>query len=369
MIYYTADTHFCYAPILRDRPFQSVEQMDEALIRNWNSTVSADDTVYVAGDIGYNGGHVPCRILARLQGKKHLIRGNHDTAFRDAPLLFRYFETVTDFYEIDDGGSHVLLSHYPMLYDKGGYMVYGHLHNSGAFHDILKRLPRLLNAGTDVNAYRPVTLRQLIENNRGLRDTPPAARRGAPAEAPGLLPRKADFHPLPQRPPYHRKHLFLTGGKHVGKTTVLRRLLEGRDADIGGFRTVRLIRPEGGAVHMLPPAETAVCSKDNLLFTKEHGVPSIDPGRFDRLGKRYLEGCGRHDLILMDELGPAESEAPAFQQAVLNCLDGPVSVYGVLQEGASGFLQTIKMHPEVQLVTVTEENREQMPQKLLEQGW
>ncbi|MEA4966056.1 MAG: metallophosphoesterase [Oscillospiraceae bacterium] len=206
MIYYTADLHFHYAPILTDaaRPFSGIAEMDEALVRNWNQTVGPEDTVYVVGDLGYNGGFVPCDILERLRGRLHLIRGNHDTPFADAPLLYRYFETVTDFNEIDDGGTHVLLCHYPILYTKRGYMVHGHLHNArNEIFETLKRFPHVLNCGVDVNFYRPVTLQELIAHNRRyynnvlLFPAPEPMPRGTE----GWLPPRADFRPLPDREP------------------------------------------------------------------------------------------------------------------------------------------------------------------------
>lgn len=205
MIFYTADLHFHYKPFLPGRPFASVEEMDEAMIRLWNETVTDRDTVYVVGDVGYNGGYVPGDALGRLQGRKHLIRGNHDTGFENAQKLFDYFETVTDFNEIDDGETHILLCHYPILYRKRGYMIHGHLHQArGPEYDILRQMPRMLNAGVDVNFYRPVTLAQLEENNRAfysgendaLIPPPPPRRR----EGEGLLPGKPDFRPLPTRP-------------------------------------------------------------------------------------------------------------------------------------------------------------------------
>lgn len=205
MIFYTADLHFHYKPFLPGRPFSSVEEMDEAMIRLWNETVTDEDTVYVVGDVGYNGGYVPGDALGRLQGRKHLIRGNHDTGFENAPKLFDYFETVTDFNEIDDGETHILLCHYPILYRKRGYMIHGHLHQArGPEYDILRQMPRMLNAGVDVNFYRPVTLAQLVENNRAfysgendaLIPAPPPRRR----EGEGLLPGKPNFRPLPTRP-------------------------------------------------------------------------------------------------------------------------------------------------------------------------
>ena len=50
MIYYTADLHFHYALLLPSRPFATVEEMDEALVKNWSDTVGPEDTVYLVGD-------------------------------------------------------------------------------------------------------------------------------------------------------------------------------------------------------------------------------------------------------------------------------------------------------------------------------
>ena len=369
MIFYTADTHFRYEPLLRSRPFETVSEMDEALIARWNSVVSAEDTVYVLGDIGFNGGHVPCRILSRLAGRKHLIRGNHDTGFEDAPLLHRYFQSVTDFLEIDDKGHHILLSHYPMLYNKKvGYMIHGHLHGQGGFfHELLRSLPRVLNAGVDVNGFRPVTLEELIENNQRFYAQPMPA---VPVhrDTAGALPPVPDFRPIPAKPAPHRKHLFLTGPKQIGKSTVLQRLLEGRDAAIGGFRTVRIFLEDGASIHMVSPEEHEF-TDENRIFSRRRGILHIDPRDFDRIGCGLLAETARHDLILMDELGPNEADSAAFRQAVLDTLNGTVPVYGVLQMADSDFLTAIASRPDVEVITVTAENREALPQKLLEAGW
>lgn len=207
MIYYTADLHLGYLPILQAtlRPFASVKEMDEALIRNWNETVWPEDTVYIVGDLSYNGGKTPAQYLSRLNGIKHLIRGNHDTGIEDAVRFFDFCASVTDFLEIEDEGHHVILCHYPILHEKGGYMVHGHIHNQrNHAYQLLKELPKVLNAGVDVNFYRPVTLEELIENNRKyyseaypeLFPTPPKPLR----DAPGQMPRRPDFRPLPVRP-------------------------------------------------------------------------------------------------------------------------------------------------------------------------
>ncbi len=207
MIYYTADLHLGYTPILHDtaRPFANVEEMDEVLIQNWNNIVAPEDTVYIVGDLAYNHGLTPVQYLARLQGHKHLIRGNHDTGIQDAARFYAYCDAVTDFWELEDQGIHIILCHYPILHEKGGYMIHGHMHNQrNHAYQLLKELPKVLNAGVDINFYRPVTLEELIENNRKyyseqypqLFPRPPIPD----PHAPGRMPRKPNFQPPPLKP-------------------------------------------------------------------------------------------------------------------------------------------------------------------------
>ena len=369
MIFYTADPHFGYEPLVVGRGFETAAQMDAALIENWNRVVGPEDTVYLVGDIGWNGGHVPCRILARLNGRKHLIRGNHDTGYQDAPLLYRYFESVTDFLEIDDGKYHIFLSHYPMLYGKpNGYMIHGHLHAGGMFHDILAAMPRVLNAGVDVNGFAPVTLEQLAANNERFYSQP-ADRTPYHRGGRGLLPGIPDFQPVPVRPAPHPRHLFLTGPKRIGKSTALGKLLEGRDAVLGGFRTKRIRTEAGADIYMLPPTGEGGFTEENILFRRADGQLVLDPADFDRLGCAMLARSAGADLLLMDELGPTEADARGFQQAVRRALDGEIPVYGILQQADSPFLAEIAARDDVCVVTVTEENRNTLPRQLLEQGW
>ena len=80
MIYYTAYLHLGHENIIKmcDRPFLSIEEMNAALIDNWNSVVSNDDTVYILGDFIYRSSISGKVYLRQMKGKKHLIIGNHD---------------------------------------------------------------------------------------------------------------------------------------------------------------------------------------------------------------------------------------------------------------------------------------------------
>lgn len=169
-------------------------------------------------------------------------------------------------------------------------------------------------------------------------------------------------------PPSHRKHLFLTGPKQIGKSTVLRKLLQDRDARIGGFRTVRIPLEDGASIHMVAPSETEY-TDENRIFFRRKGVLYIDPADFDRIGCGLLANCGDCDLILMDELGPNEANSEKFRQAVWKVLDGGLPVYGVLQVADSDFLDAVAARPDVQVITISQENRDNMPGQLQVLGW
>ena len=77
--YYIADTHFGHDNIrkLSNRLFNTIEEMDKAIIDNWNSIVTDNDDVYILGDFSYKS-EDKIVYLKQLKGRKHLIVGNHD---------------------------------------------------------------------------------------------------------------------------------------------------------------------------------------------------------------------------------------------------------------------------------------------------
>ena len=74
-IFFTSDTHFCHKKILEfcDRPWNSIEEHDEALIDNWNSIITPDDTVFHLGDFCFGGAPKWKEILKQLNGHIYLI--------------------------------------------------------------------------------------------------------------------------------------------------------------------------------------------------------------------------------------------------------------------------------------------------------
>lgn len=154
-------------------------------------------------------------------------------------------------------------------------------------------------------------------------------------------------------------HVFLTGAKGIGKSTLLRKIASCLPGKQGGFRTVRTeaFLPDGASVHLLPWKASSRPTQENLLFVCGQPDAAVR-ARFARLGCAALESCGDCALLVMDELGPHEADAAAFHRAVLRCADGDIPVLGVLQAPAEHFWPELVSHPKVRLFCLTEENRQ-----------
>ena len=109
MIYYIADLHLGHENVIKfsGRPFESIEEMDKALIENWRAVVKPNDDIYVLGDLIFRSGD-PEKYLRQLTGRIHLIKGNHDTYLKNKALE-RYFASIDDMLTIADEGRRVFM--------------------------------------------------------------------------------------------------------------------------------------------------------------------------------------------------------------------------------------------------------------------
>lgn len=156
-IRYIADMHFDHADIIPydNRPFDSAEEMNRALIRNWNRVTGPDDLTWILGDFCAGSKERWSEILGQLNGRKALILGNHDS--REAAEALRdHFEDISEYREITDGDRHVVLCHYPVMAFHnqyfGWYHLYGHVHMSYEWNvtENAKRLLRKLYVREDI---------------------------------------------------------------------------------------------------------------------------------------------------------------------------------------------------------------------------
>lgn len=160
--WFISDTHFGHANIItfvdslnaRIRPFDSVEEMDELMVKNWNEVIKPHDRVYHLGDVVMNRRCLP--ILNRLNGKKVLIKGNHDIF----PLkdYTDYFEDIRAYKVFPKHG--IICSHIPVytgqLEGRFKLNVHGHLHQN-IIND-----RRYLNVCVEQINYKPITLEQIL---------------------------------------------------------------------------------------------------------------------------------------------------------------------------------------------------------------
>lgn len=155
----TADLHFDHRGIVKFinkdgtkvRPWDDVEEMNKALVINWNETVNPEDTVFVLGDFCINRSGL--RFVDQLNGKKILIKGNHDN--------FR-IEEYSGFAEIHSCVvlNGMILTHIPVhesQLERFGLNVHGHLHNNVVMKGD-KYDPRYMCVSVELTGYKPIGL-------------------------------------------------------------------------------------------------------------------------------------------------------------------------------------------------------------------
>lgn len=134
------------------RPFTSVEEQNETLIKNWNSVVGVNDLVYVVGDFTTNDEGV--KYLDRLNGIKILVVGNYDQP--RLGLLISKFESVVENCQIEINGKEVWLNHYPTLAVPNKFNICGHIHS------LWKVQRNMVNVSVEAWNYTPVSEEQII---------------------------------------------------------------------------------------------------------------------------------------------------------------------------------------------------------------
>ena len=167
--WWTADCHFNHANIIKycDRPFKSLEHMNEVLVRNWNSRVKKDDIVFHVGDFcfknslnGKSGEGLPIKsieIERKLNGKIIHIKGNHDKN--------NSTKTIIHNIKISHANRIINMVHNPehCNYDVDINFT-GHVHNNWDIKRFRSgyKLTDCINVGVDVWDFKPVKFDEII---------------------------------------------------------------------------------------------------------------------------------------------------------------------------------------------------------------
>jgi calcineurin-like phosphoesterase family protein len=189
-IWFTSDTHFGHTNIAgpkvsswKDgyRNFNSVQEMNDALVGNINNVVGEDDILYHLGDWSFGGVHNIYYFRKSLICKNiHLILGNHDQHIKDKEIKFLdssfnpmdLFSSVQQVLEVSHGKHKFFLSHYPHLSWNGAsknvIMLHGHEHST--FNHLNENVMRM-DVGIDsalniIGEFRPFSIEEVIDINK-----------------------------------------------------------------------------------------------------------------------------------------------------------------------------------------------------------
>lgn len=170
-VYFTSDFHFGHDRefIWKTRGYESLEDMEQDYVKKFNLVVGSDDDVYVLGDLML--GPDSARTLAlvgSLNGRLHLVRGNHDTnnrwaAYKDLPNVVEMTEGQFLKYE----KYHFYLSHFPCMtgnleketLKQMTLNIYGHTHQKSNFYN---DIPYMYHCGVDSHDGYPVAIDTII---------------------------------------------------------------------------------------------------------------------------------------------------------------------------------------------------------------
>lgn len=171
-VWFTSDTHFFHSHVINysQRPFATVEEMNEAMIERWNSVVHNDHFVFHLGDFCFGGADEWNYVLDRLKGRIILILGNHDMRCRGREFMDR-FELVAQQIKIKIGDQKIYLNHFPFLCysgeDYGDWQLFGHIHTNPYNNNVIDKqrlsmlLPSQYDVGVDNNNFTPISFREI----------------------------------------------------------------------------------------------------------------------------------------------------------------------------------------------------------------
>lgn len=162
MYYFTADLHLNHLNSRNtgvidycDRPFNTIEDMNNSLINNWNNTISNEDTIIHNGDFCFGNQNIFKEYKKKLKGNKVFIKGNHD---RNNVKIHNML--------LKEKGNSFFITHNPEDRKKVYFNLIGHVHNRWKFKKYelkdVKENYYCINVGVDIWDYKPVSLEEIL---------------------------------------------------------------------------------------------------------------------------------------------------------------------------------------------------------------
>ena len=153
-VWFSSDLHLGHDNVIKlsKRPFNSIEEMDETLIHNWNELVKPEDVAYILGDFAWRD---VGKYASRLHGNINLVLGNHDKRSQ----CEGHFCSVHDVMRAKVNGRFIFLSHFShRVWDKSHYNSW---HLFGHNHGRLPPFGKSFDVGVDAHFYQPISFEQV----------------------------------------------------------------------------------------------------------------------------------------------------------------------------------------------------------------
>ena len=167
-IFLTSDWHFCHDRdfVWKERGFNSVDEMNEAIVERHNSLVKDEDEVYVLGDLMLMDNEKGMELFNKMKGQFYIIRGNHDTNAR-----LEFYKTnprvkeIVWMKDLKIKKCMFMLSHWPLVVANEGYNpvynLHGHTHQKERYSDLGDHN---YHVGMDTHNCYPISLDKIIED-------------------------------------------------------------------------------------------------------------------------------------------------------------------------------------------------------------
>lgn len=169
-IYFTSDIHFCHDRefLYKPRGFESIDEMNNAIVGRWNNIITPSDDVYILGDLMLCDNKKGTELLNSLNGKLHIIIGNHDTDNRVE--IYRNLMNVVSVEcaaYLKWNGYKFFLTHYPCLTGSLEHRdakhtlinLFGHTHSKQLFYE---DRPYMYNVAMDAHNSTPVGISDIV---------------------------------------------------------------------------------------------------------------------------------------------------------------------------------------------------------------
>ena len=162
-----------------------------------------------------------------------------------------------------------------------------------------------------------------------------------------------------------KKHALIVGPRRVGKSTLIRKVIEALDCPVTGFETKKESEMEdemfGSPIYIHTIGEPWHYSKENLLgYCKNQKTQRIGDA-FNRYADKLLQPVPEGKILCFDEIGFMEAREEAFCNAILKRLDGEIPIIAAVKDKEIPFLNQVRNHS-----NCTEENRDELAGEVLE---